>query len=50
MEPKAYFIQDVKGKEPDDLLPGLVWWWQSNLASYVDFTNPEAVTWWTVRS
>ena len=49
MKPKGYFVQDVKGQTPEDPLPGLVSWWQSNLASHVDFTNSEAVTWWKVR-
>ena len=31
------------------ILPGLTWWWQGDLAGYIDFTNAEAVTWWTER-
>lgn len=49
MAPNAHFLQDVKGKLPGNNLPGLTYWWQSDLASYVDFTRQSAVDWWTVR-
>ena len=47
--PKSYFVRDKKGKTGIGNLPGLTWWWQGVLASYVDFTNAEAVQWWSQR-
>ena len=37
--PKSYFVRDKKGKTGIGNLPGLTWWWQGVLASYVDFTK-----------
>ena len=47
--PKSYFVRDKKGKTGIGNLPGLTWWWQGVIASYVDFTNSEAVEWWSQR-
>ena len=49
MAPRGYFVKDTNSKQIVGHLPGLMWWWQGNLASYVDFTNSRAVTWWRVR-
>lgn len=48
LKPKSYFIRDSKTNQAGDPLPGMVYWWQSDLAGYVDFTNDEAVQWWKV--
>ena len=54
--PAMYFVRDTKGKgwtidgwSGAANLPGLTWWWQGFAAGYVDFTNPEAVEWWSSR-
>jgi len=38
-----YFIQDTHSK------PTVVWWWQGQRSGAIDFTNPDAVKWWTGR-
>ena len=38
----GYFVLDGKG------VTGLTYWWQGSRAGYVDFTNEDAVDWWTV--
>eukprot|EP00094_Tigriopus_californicus_P007111 TCALIF_06846-PA protein Name:"Similar to Kiaa1161 Uncharacterized family 31 glucosidase KIAA1161 (Mus musculus)" AED:0.06 eAED:0.06 QI:229/0.25/0.2/1/0.5/0.4/5/0/668 len=47
---QPYFIQDTKTRPVLNHLPGLTYWWQGDLAGYVDFTNPTAVTWWGVST
>lgn len=55
LPPKSYLVKDIKGREYDGTpqlfghVPGLTYWWQGPLAGYLDFTNPEAVQWWTER-
>ena len=39
----SYFIQDQKSK------PGITSWWQGSNAGVLDYTNPDAVTWWSSR-
>jgi alpha-glucosidase (family GH31 glycosyl hydrolase) len=45
----SFLVRDTNGKEGIGHLPGLVWWWQGELAGYIDFTNPQAVHWWRVN-
>ena len=39
-------IENAQAGEP---LPGMVFWWQGDIASAIDFTNAAATEWWTGR-
>ena len=46
--PISYCIKDKK-KSGLGNLPGLTTWWQGVIACYIDFTNLNAVEWWSQR-